>query len=171
MAELDQVLDPPPYFLCPISFQIMKDPVTVASGITYDRESIEKWLLSHKHNTCPVSHIVLSHFHITPNHTLRRVIQAWCTLNASKGVERIPTPKPPVDREQVVRILAHANLSPFSQKNSLCRLRSIATANESNKRCMESAGVVEFLAGVVCNNSTTNMEYGLEGNIQNSKQI
>ncbi|KAJ4967126.1 hypothetical protein NE237_018975 [Protea cynaroides] len=34
---MDEV-DVPSYFLCPISLQIMKDPVTVSSGITYDRE-------------------------------------------------------------------------------------------------------------------------------------
>ncbi|XP_038882772.1 E3 ubiquitin-protein ligase PUB22-like [Benincasa hispida] len=162
MAELDQeVIDPPPFFLCPISLQIMKDPVTIASGITYDRENIEKWLFSDKHKTCPVSKVVLLDFDITPNHTLRRVIQAWCTANATSGVERIPTPKPPVDRKQVVRILADAKLSPFSQQNCLRRLRSIAAANETNKRCMEAAGVVEFLAGLVCS-STTNVESGLE---------
>ncbi|XP_022978192.1 E3 ubiquitin-protein ligase PUB22-like [Cucurbita maxima] len=160
MAELDQELDPPPFFLCPISLQIMKDPVTVASGITYDRESIERWLFSDRHKTCPVTQVVLSSFDITPNHTIRRVIQAWCTINACKGIERIPTPKPPIDCKQVVRILADAKLSPFSQQNCLRRLRSIAAASESNKRCMEAAGAVEFLAGIVCN--STNVEFSLE---------
>ncbi|KAI6668001.1 hypothetical protein NL676_003718 [Syzygium grande] len=34
----------PPFFLCPISLEILRDPVTVSTGITYDRESIETWL-------------------------------------------------------------------------------------------------------------------------------
>jgi hypothetical protein len=38
----------PPYFLCPISFQIMKAPVSTVTGITYDRENIEKWLMKAK---------------------------------------------------------------------------------------------------------------------------
>ncbi|XWS52788.1 hypothetical protein CRYUN_Cryun11dG0102400 [Craigia yunnanensis] len=29
----------PQYFVCPISLQIMKDPVTVVTGITYDKEN------------------------------------------------------------------------------------------------------------------------------------
>ncbi|XP_022925148.1 E3 ubiquitin-protein ligase PUB22-like [Cucurbita moschata] len=148
MAEVD----PPPFFLCPISLQIMKDPVTVASGITYDRENIERWLFSDKHTTCPVTQVVLSDFDITPNNTLSRLIQAWCTVN--NRVERIPTPKPPVDKKQVVKILADVKLSPFSQQNCLRRLESIASANEMNKRCMEAAGAVEFLVGVVCNSIT-----------------
>jgi hypothetical protein len=43
----------PPYFLCPISFQIMKDLVSTVIGITYDRESIEKWLMKAKNCVCP----------------------------------------------------------------------------------------------------------------------
>ncbi|KAL3724900.1 hypothetical protein ACJRO7_029984 [Eucalyptus globulus] len=34
----------PRYFLCLISLQIMRDPVSTVTGITYERESIEKWL-------------------------------------------------------------------------------------------------------------------------------
>ncbi|KAL0410183.1 UNVERIFIED_CONTAM: E3 ubiquitin-protein ligase PUB23 [Sesamum latifolium] len=40
-----------PYFLCPIALDIMKDPVTISTGITYDRDSIEKWIFSQKNNT------------------------------------------------------------------------------------------------------------------------
>ncbi|KAJ7971683.1 RING-type E3 ubiquitin transferase [Quillaja saponaria] len=89
-------IDVPPFFLCPISLEIMKDPVTISTGITYDRESIEKWLFSGKNNSCPVTKQPLTEStDLTPNHTVRRLIQAWCTVNASHGVERIPTPKPP----------------------------------------------------------------------------
>nr|DAD27995.1 TPA_asm: hypothetical protein HUJ06_029463 [Nelumbo nucifera] len=36
----------------PISLEIMTDPVTVSTGQTYDRSSIQKWLRA-GHNTCP----------------------------------------------------------------------------------------------------------------------
>lgn len=32
----------PPYFLCPLSLELMLDPVIVASGQTYERSSIQK---------------------------------------------------------------------------------------------------------------------------------
>jgi hypothetical protein len=36
--------------------------------------------------TCPVTKQQLSDYtDLTPNHTLRRLIQAWCTLNASRA--------------------------------------------------------------------------------------
>uniref|UniRef100_A0A0D3GC55 U-box domain-containing protein n=1 Tax=Oryza barthii TaxID=65489 RepID=A0A0D3GC55_9ORYZ len=34
---------PVPDFLCSISMELMEDPVTVATGVTYDRRSIERW--------------------------------------------------------------------------------------------------------------------------------
>ncbi|OAY43002.1 E3 ubiquitin-protein ligase PUB23 [Manihot esculenta] len=142
-------IDVPPFFLCPISLQIMKDPVTVPTGITYDRESIEKWLFSGKNDTCPVTKQVISDCDLTPNLTLMRLIQSWCTLNASHGIERIPTPKPPISKAQIAKIIKDANKSPQQQITCLKRLRSIANLNDANKRCMEAAGAVEFLASIV----------------------
>ncbi|KAL5742058.1 hypothetical protein ACOSP7_028790 [Xanthoceras sorbifolium] len=150
-------IDVPPFFLCPISLEIMKDPVTVSTGITYDRESIEKWLFSGKNNTCPVTKQVLSlDCELTPNHTLRRLLQSWCTLNASYGIERIPTPKPPINKAQVAKLLRDAK-SPQLQVKCLKRLRSIASEN-GNKRCLEAAGAVEFLAKIVSNSFASSTE-------------
>ncbi|CAD6342750.1 unnamed protein product [Miscanthus lutarioriparius] len=56
----------------------MRDPVTLATGITYDRASIERWLFTDGHATCPVTRRALApaEMDATPNHTLRRLIQA-----------------------------------------------------------------------------------------------
>lgn len=144
-------IDVPRFFLCPISLEIMKDPVTVLTGITYDRESIEKWLFSGKNNTCPVTKQALPvDCDLTQNHTLRRLIQSWCIMNASHGIERIPTPKPPIHKNQISKLINDAK-SPQLKMKCLEKLRSIASESETNKRCMEAAGAVEFLASIVCN--------------------
>ncbi|KAF8396363.1 hypothetical protein HHK36_017980 [Tetracentron sinense] len=135
----------------------MRDPVMVSTGITYDRECIERWIFSSKKNTCPVTKQVLSDTDLTPNHTVRRLIQAWCTLNASHGVERIPTPKPPIDKTQIVKLLNDLRV-PQLQMKSLQKLRSVASESESNQRCMEAAGTIEFLASIVKNNSFMEIE-------------
>ncbi|CAI9765911.1 unnamed protein product [Fraxinus pennsylvanica] len=145
---MDNEIEVPPYFLCPITLEIMKDPVTVSTGITYDRESIEKWLFSQKNDTCPVTKQILVDSELTPNVTLRRVIQSWCTLHSSDGIERFPTPKPPVGKPQIVKLLNEAK-SPHKQTKCLQRLRSIASQSETNRRCMESVGVAEFLASLI----------------------
>nr|CAD1832932.1 unnamed protein product [Ananas comosus var. bracteatus] len=82
-------------------------PVTVPSGITYDRRSIEAWL-DMGNATCPVTNRDIgSEPELIPNHSLRRVIQDWCVANRSVyGIERIPTPKIPVTAAQVTEILS-----------------------------------------------------------------
>ncbi|XP_075509163.1 E3 ubiquitin-protein ligase PUB23-like [Primulina tabacum] len=144
MAEMEI----PPYFLCPITLDIMKDPVTVSTGITYDRDSIENWIFSLKKSTCPVTKQLLFDKELTPNITLRRLIQAWCVLHASQGVERLPTPKAPTSKSQIIKLLNDAN-SPEMQINCLQRLKSISSQNQTNKRCMETVGTAEFLAFLI----------------------
>ncbi|XP_028784773.1 E3 ubiquitin-protein ligase PUB23-like [Neltuma alba] len=151
---MDHEIDVPPFFICPVSLEIMKDPVTVSTGITYDRESIEKWLFSGKNMTCPVTKQPLSDdTGLTPNHTLRRLIQAWCTMNASHGIERIPTPKPPVTKTQISKLIRDASRSPHSLTRCLRELKSIASDSETNRRCMEASGAVEFLASIISTTS------------------
>ncbi|XWS73820.1 hypothetical protein CRYUN_Cryun02cG0162200 [Craigia yunnanensis] len=139
----------PSYFLCPISLQLMRDPVTISTGITYDRDSIEKWLFSCKNKACPVTKQVLHDSDLTPNHTLRRLIQAWGTLNASHGIERIPTPKPPIDKTQIAKFLKDAKEFPEMQLKCLKRLRSITLEGERNRSSLEAAGAVEFLVSII----------------------
>lgn len=150
---MDENIEVPPFFLCPISLEIMKDPITVSSGITYDRESIEKWLFSSKNSTCPVTKIALSisdSSDLLPNHTLRRLIQSWCTINASHGIQRIPTPKPPTTKTQISKIIKDASHSPLK---SLQTLKTIASESDANKRNIEAAGAVDFLASIVTRHS------------------
>ncbi|KAK2454637.1 E3 ubiquitin-protein ligase PUB23 [Trifolium repens] len=154
---MDQEKEVSEYFLCPISLQLMKDPVTVSTGITYDRQSIEKWLFSSQNNTCPVTKQQLTHDHnnliiLTPNHTLRRLIQAWCTINTS---QIIPTPKPPTTKTLIEKHLKDASDSPHLLIQSLKSLKTIASESETNRRCIESAGAVEFLASTVTKNNTS----------------
>ncbi|PQQ15444.1 U-box domain-containing protein 21-like [Prunus yedoensis var. nudiflora] len=93
--DLDMEALIPNHFLCPISLDLMKDPVTLSSGITYDRQSIDTWLEAGNF-TCPVTNQVLRNFDQIPNHSLRRMIQDWCTQNKHYGIERVPTPRIPV---------------------------------------------------------------------------
>lgn len=67
---------PPRYFLCPISLEIMVDPVTLPTGHTYDRTSIQRWF-HEGHKTCPITMLTLSDFSLTPNRILSRLITDW----------------------------------------------------------------------------------------------
>ncbi|KAK2379398.1 U-box domain-containing protein [Trifolium repens] len=67
----------PSDYRCPISLELMRDPVVVATGQTYDRGSIKLWMDS-GHNTCPKTGQTLAHTDLIPNHALRNMIALWC---------------------------------------------------------------------------------------------
>uniref|UniRef100_A0A0E0MK86 U-box domain-containing protein n=1 Tax=Oryza punctata TaxID=4537 RepID=A0A0E0MK86_ORYPU len=99
-----------PEFRCPISLDLMRDLIVRPTGITYDRASIETWLLAAgartmTTSTCPVTKGDLCGDDLVPNHALRRVIQAWYIANCCRGVERIPTPRVPVMPTQAGDVL------------------------------------------------------------------
>jgi hypothetical protein len=54
----------------------MKSPVSLSTGVTYDRDSIQRWLDS-GNNTCPATMQVLQSKEFVPNKTLYRLIQIW----------------------------------------------------------------------------------------------
>lgn len=64
----------PVHFTCPISMELMQDPVMVATGHTYDRSSITRWL-AQGNKTCPLTSLRLRHFELTPNFALRAAIR------------------------------------------------------------------------------------------------
>ncbi|XWS58463.1 hypothetical protein CRYUN_Cryun08bG0035900 [Craigia yunnanensis] len=67
----------PEKFKCPLSGEIMDDPVVLGSGQTYDRPHIRKWL-NEGNLTCPLSKNVLFHTILTPNCLVRELISHWC---------------------------------------------------------------------------------------------
>lgn len=96
--------DVPDHFLCPISLDMMRDPVTAPTGITYDRDGVEVWL-ERGRPTCPVTGRPLRPEELVPNHATRRMIQEWCVANRALGVERVPTPRVPVSAADAREIL------------------------------------------------------------------
>lgn len=73
----------PPHFRCPLSLAVMLDPVIVASGQTYERISIQKWI-DHGLTTCPRTRQKLSHSNLIPNVTVKAMIENWCEENKVK---------------------------------------------------------------------------------------
>ncbi|KAI3794820.1 hypothetical protein L1987_37459 [Smallanthus sonchifolius] len=153
MSDSEKGIEIPSFFICPISLEIMKDPVTLSTGITYDRESIEKWLCNKKNVTCPLTKQTLTDIELTPNHTLRRLIQSWCTINASSGIERFPTPRLPVSKSQILKLLEDSK-SPHLRMKRLKRLKMIVLESVMNKRSVEAVGAADYLAYIVSNPSS-----------------
>ncbi|KAF0929185.1 hypothetical protein E2562_016423 [Oryza meyeriana var. granulata] len=152
----------PPEFRCPISLELMRDPVVGPTGITYDRAGIEAWLLAAGAGTttCPVTKGDLCADDLVPNHALRRVIQAWCVANRCRGVERIPTPRVPVTPAQAGEALAEVEAAARAGEAAWCvaavrEVGRLARESDRDRRCLASAGAARSLAAAVASFAAT----------------
>ncbi|WOL14221.1 U-box domain-containing protein 26-like [Canna indica] len=100
-----------PYlFRCPISLDLFTDPVTLSTGQTYDRPSIEKWLAD-GNLTCPVTMQRLADTTLIPNHTLRHLIDQWLLADAAGAIDYQNGP--------LQSAAVDADLSPLALKRKL----------------------------------------------------
>ncbi len=71
-ADQSDTVAPPNGSVCPITLQVMSDPVIAADGHSYERAAIEKWLLTS--NISPATNLPLLHKNLVPNHSIKMVI-------------------------------------------------------------------------------------------------
>ncbi|OAP09524.1 PUB4 [Arabidopsis thaliana] len=70
-------------FFCPLSLEVMTDPVIVSSGQTYEKAFIKRWIdLGLK--VCPKTRQTLTHTTLIPNYTVKALIANWCETNDVK---------------------------------------------------------------------------------------
>jgi hypothetical protein len=62
-------------FMCPVTLELMKDPVLAADGHSYERRAIEQWLMTK--NTSPVTNLELPNHSLVPNFALRAAIEEY----------------------------------------------------------------------------------------------
>ncbi|XP_040381333.1 U-box domain-containing protein 21 [Oryza brachyantha] len=140
----------PAHFRCPISLELMRDPVTAATGITYDRECLERWL-ERGHGSCPVTGRPVRMGDLVPNHATRRMIQDWCVANRARGVERVPTPRVPVGEADAEEAIAEVSAAARRGDAAACgavaaRARALGKESERNRRCLAAAGAARALS-------------------------
>ncbi|EFJ50679.1 hypothetical protein VOLCADRAFT_48964, partial [Volvox carteri f. nagariensis] len=69
---------PPEELLCPITTDLMEDPVVAADGHSYERDAIARWFAGRPGRpTSPLTGAVLPHTGLTPNYALRKIIADW----------------------------------------------------------------------------------------------
>ncbi|KAK3446966.1 hypothetical protein EUGRSUZ_A02583, partial [Eucalyptus grandis] len=141
---------------------LMGDPVTTVTGITYDRESIEHWLLDGKNATCPVTKQPLTKdSDLTPNLTLRRLIQSWRDENASRVVNCLPNLRAPLDRSCLLKLVRDIRWHRL-QIETLRHIKVLAVGNEQNRNLMIEVGVPKAVMSYVANCCDENRTIGLE---------
>ncbi|KAK3166060.1 hypothetical protein QOZ80_1AG0040980 [Eleusine coracana subsp. coracana] len=140
----------PSHFLCPISLQLMRDPVTLPTGISYDRAAISRWLAAGG-RACPVTRLPLDPVpQLTPNHTLRRLIHSWLASLAAGTHVDDDVAAPVLSDDEVAALLSDA---AAAQVSALKKLRELVAACEDARAAVESHdGVFDALSRVVSSN-------------------
>ncbi|KAG5044442.1 hypothetical protein AAZX31_03G232100 [Glycine max] len=138
----------PPQFRCPISTQLMSDPVILSTGQTYDRPFIQRWL-NEGHRTCPQTQQVLSHTILTPNYLVRDMILQWCRdrgIDLPGPVKDIDEAVTNADRNHLNSLLRKLQLSVPDQKEAAKELRLLTKRMPSIRTLVgESSDVIPQL--------------------------
>ncbi|KAL1189332.1 U-box domain-containing protein 15 [Cardamine amara subsp. amara] len=136
----------PHEFLCPITLEIMLDPVIIATGQTYEKESIQKWFDA-GHKTCPKTRQELDHLSLAPNFALKNLIMHWCEKNNFKLPEKEASPHSENEPKDEVSLLVEALSSSQleEQRRSVKHMRLLARENPENRVLIANAGAIPLL--------------------------
>ncbi|CAL5346221.1 unnamed protein product [Camellia sinensis] len=149
----------PKDFCCPITLDLMKEPVIISTGQTYDQASISRWL-EDGHYTCPKTGQMLIHTRLVPNCALRNLIMQWCTAhglhydppeNADSSAETFASAsasKAATEANKATSTLLIQQLANGSQiaKTIAAReIRLLAKTGRENRAYIAEAGAIPHL--------------------------
>lgn len=77
----------PSEHLCPITYEVMKDPVVAADGYSYERRAIERYFRGPGNARSPMTGLPLPNKTVVPNQALKIMINDW-----TPGIPVTPSP-------------------------------------------------------------------------------
>lgn len=136
MPQLAQYMEPLyETFFCPLTKRVMEDPVTIESGVTYERTAITEWLdrVDSEELVCPKSGQKLRSRVLSPNVALKATVNEWKERNEAARIK-----------------VARAALSLASSDNMVLEaindLKSVCKSRPYNKVHVRGIGMVPLLA-------------------------
>ncbi|KAF8404399.1 hypothetical protein HHK36_009284 [Tetracentron sinense] len=147
MVKNDLFISVPTFFKCPISLDVMKSPVSLCTGVTYDRSSIQRWL-DNGNNTCPATMQVLHSKDIVPNHTVHRLIKIW---SSESSVSPASTSLP-LSQERARDLISRIEARSENCFGCLSKIVSYAKESAENRKLLAKIdGFVPAIVGVLSN--------------------
>lgn len=126
-------------FFCPLTKKIMEDPVTIESGVTYEREAIDKWLKKHENSEqigCPVTGKKLVSRVLSTNMALKTTIEEWKERNEAARIK-------------VARAGLSLASSPAMVIEALKDVQSICRQRSYNRIQVRNIGMIPLLVKFV----------------------
>ncbi|GJM86741.1 hypothetical protein PR202_ga02629 [Eleusine coracana subsp. coracana] len=155
----------PEDFRCPISLELMRDPVIVSTGQTYERAFIQRWI-DCGNRTCPKTQQKLQNLTLTPNYVLRSLILQWCE---EKGIEPPSRSKNDGsslevggDRlaiETLVRNLSSTSLD--ERKSAAAEIRSLAKKSTDNRILLAESSAIPALVKLLSSKDLKTQEHAV----------
>ncbi|AET04675.1 putative aminoacyltransferase, E1 ubiquitin-activating enzyme [Medicago truncatula] len=168
MVRDDLCITVPSLFRCPISLDVMKSPVSLCTGVTYDRSSIQRWL-DNGNNTCPATMQILQTKDFVPNRTLQRLIQIW----SDSVRHRVDSPESPLSTESVDRrdqlIVAITDFESGSENQFDSLVKIVRFAKDSEENCVFLAKTEGFVCVLV--SFLDNVDGGVERSVELLEQV
>ncbi|KAI3430705.1 hypothetical protein D9Q98_005294 [Chlorella vulgaris] len=132
----------PSHFFCPISLQLMRDPVMMPTGQSYDRPCIERWLAA-GNRSCPATGVTLKPpVALVPNVALRGAIEEWSSKHAPWLLDQHSRVKP-IPKDEQFAALPAAGLQGQSSNpdlNFAIRLQQEELQRLASQRAAMAAG-------------------------------
>ncbi|XP_060215991.1 U-box domain-containing protein 13-like [Lycium barbarum] len=159
----------PDDFRCPISLELMRDPVIVSTGQTYERSCIEKWLEA-GHSTCPKTQQALTSKALTPNYVLRSLISQWCEANGIEPPKRPGSSQPnksasactPAERSKIENLMRKLKSgSPEEARSAAGEIRLLAKRNTDNRVAIAEAGAIPLLVHLLSTPDSRTQEHAV----------
>ncbi|KAL2904720.1 U-box domain-containing protein 10 [Bienertia sinuspersici] len=158
----------PEDFLCPISLEIMRDPVIVSTGQTYERSYIQRWIDS-GNMTCPKTQQKLQHFTLTPNYVLRSLIYQWCAKHNIEQPTALMTGKIKKSDgtfrdvsgdiaaiQALVRKLTSRSVE--DRRTAVAEIRSLSKRSTDNRILIAEAGAIPVLVNLLTSDDELTQE-------------
>lgn len=136
LPQVTQFMEPPyQAFICPLTKEIMEDPVTTETGVTCERQAVTEWFDGSKDQdeiSCPVTGQKLTTTGLSPNLVLKTIIGEWKVRNEAARIK-----------------VAHAALSLGGSESmvidALRDLQMTCEGKEYNKVKVREAGIIQLL--------------------------
>jgi hypothetical protein len=140
-------------FLCPLTKQIMRDPVTLETGSTFERQAILKWFKesdsSGRRLICPVTRKELSCTELNPSIALKNTIDEWMHRNEAAKLD-------------VARKLLTSESSESDTVQALEYVAQICQRSRSSRHVVRNLGLISLVSELLKNSSTKIRQKALE---------